>query len=477
MDIFILVIIFLIIHFLKEFIPFRFKSSFYSIVLFFLIIGSIRYFQNVNIFLLFSLFLDLSLLMSGKYKTFTLSKFVLLFLSIKYFNLNIFLNQVIIGFMSYISFFYIVKNEKNLSAANELLLKKSKELNIIRKTSLLLQKSLDYEELIEVLLNTLTSKEALDYDRALIFLYDERMNEFTPYYLKYKNHDKKISLYSKEEEENPIRKIKIPNSIINPFGKAYDTKEPIVINNIDLNDPIQRLVWELLNLANFGLLPLIEKNSIKGIIMVDNYNTKLPIENEDLDNTVSIIHQASTALVNSSLYKQSQNMAYTDGLTGLFNKRFLDFSFEQSLSKLLSKESSLALLIVDVDYFKRYNDTNGHIAGNMALKRIAELLLAESRNKDVVVRFGGEEFCILLFDIEKIGALGVAERMRFKIEKENFIKESKEASGQLTISIGISIFNGENNLEELVDKADKALYEAKNSGRNRIIFYSGDNHD
>ena len=372
--------------------------------------------------------------------------------------------------MSYISFFYIVKNEKNLSAANELLLKKSKELNIIRKTSLLLQKSLDYEELIEVLLNTLTSKEALDYDRALIFLYDERMNEFTPYYLKYKNHDKKISLYSKEEEENPIRKIKIPNSIINPFGKAYDTKEPIVINNIDLNDPIQRLVWELLNLANFGLLPLIEKNSIKGIIMVDNYNTKLPIENEDLDNTVSIIHQASTALVNSSLYKQSQNMAYTDGLTGLFNKRFLDFSFEQSLSKLLSKESSLALLIVDVDYFKRYNDTNGHIAGNMALKRIAELLLAESRNKDVVVRFGGEEFCILLFDIEKIGALGVAERMRFKIEKENFIKESKEASGQLTISIGISIFNGENNLEELVDKADKALYEAKNSGRNRIIF-------
>lgn len=477
MNIFSLLIIFFMIHLLKEFIPYKIKNTIYSLSIFFLMLLSIRYFSNVNIFLLFSLFLDLSLLISGKFKIFILSKFILFFLSIKYFNFNIFMDQMIIGILSYISFLYISKNEKNLSLANELLFKKSKELNIIRKTSLLLQKSLDYEELIEVLLSTLISKEALNYDRALIFLYDERMNEFTPYYLKDKKEEKKISLYSKEEEENPIKKIKIPNSIINPFGKAYDTKEPIVINSIDLNDSAQKLINEFLDLSNFGLLPLIEKNSIKGIIMVDNYISKLPIENEDLDNTVSIIHQASTALVNSSLYKQSQNMAYTDGLTGLFNKRFLDFSFEQSLSKLLSKETSLALLIVDVDYFKKYNDTYGHIAGNIALKRIAELLLAESRSKDVVVRFGGEEFCILLFDIEKIGALGVAERMRFKIEKENFLNENRTWDKQLTISIGLSMFSGENSLEELLEKADKALYEAKNGGRNKIVFYTGDNND
>jgi len=93
------------------------------------------------------------------------------------------------------------------------------------------------------------------------------------------------------------------------------------------------------------------------------------------------------------------------------------------------------------------------------------------------VRFGGEEFCILLFDIEKIGALGVAERMRFKIEKENFLNENRTCDKQLTISIGLSMFSGENSLEELLEKADKALYEAKNGGRNKIVFYTGDNND
>jgi len=136
----------------------------------------------------------------------------------------------------------------------------------------------------------------------------------------------------------------------------------------------------------------------------------------------------------------------------------------------------LALLIIDVDYFKHYNDNNGHIAGNIALKKIADLLLAESRNRDVVIRFGGEEFCILLFDIEKNGALGVAERMRNRIEKEPFLNEKKQPKGQLTISIGICSFTGEKTLEELMEKADKALYKAKELGRNQTVYYGGENY-
>ena len=289
---------------------------------------------------------------------------------------------------------------------------------------------------------------------------------------------KRILLNSDETptEYLDLQFLKVKNSIINPFGKAFDTKEPIVIENIDNSDSVQNILFKTLGTNSFGLLPLIEKNHIKGVVFVDNYNTKTIITNEELDNSVSIIHQASTALINSNLYKQSQNLAYTDSLTGLFNKRYLDFSFEQNLGKLLSKEFDLAALIIDVDYFKNYNDTNGHIAGNTALKRIAELLLTESRNKDVVVRFGGEEFCILLFDIDKDGALGVAERMRNRVEKEAFFNETLQPNKNLSISIGLSMFNGENTLELFLEKADKALYEAKNRGRNKVIYYNGENY-
>lgn len=436
-----LIILFFLIHLLKEFFPEKLKSNFYFFGIF-LLTALLFFAENKNIYLisLFIFFLDTSLLIERRYSLFIIIKTIFSLLALKYISINFLMSQIPIIIFTYLLSFLTLTKEKNLKETFELLLKKSKELNIIRKTSLMLQKSLDYDELIEVLLNTLISKEALNYDRAIIFLFDERLNEFIPYYLHSKIQKEKIYFHIKNDQEYFLKEYKIPNTILNPFGKAFDTKEPIVVNNIDCSDSIQDKFFLELGLVNFGLLPLIEQNHIKGIIMVDNFISKITIENQDLDNTVSIIHQASTALINSSLYKQSQNMAYTDSLTGLFNKRYLDFIFEQNLGKLLGKEASLALLIIDVDYFKNYNDINGHIAGNIALQKISELLLAESRNKDSVVRFGGEEFCILLFDIDKKGALGVAERMRSHMEKEVFYNEEKQPKGQLTISIGLAMY-------------------------------------
>ncbi len=436
-----LIILFFLIHLLKEFFPEKLKSNFYFFGIF-LLTALLFFAENKNIYLisLFIFFLDMSLLIERRYSLFIIIKTIFSLLALKYISINFLMSQIPIIIFTYLLSFLTLTKEKNLKETFELLLKKSKELNIIRKTSLMLQKSLDYDELIEVLLNTLISKEALNYDRAIIFLFDERLNEFIPYYLHSKIQKEKIYFHIKNDQEYFLKEYKIPNTILNPFGKAFDTKEPIVVNNIDCSDSIQDKFFLELGLVNFGLLPLIEQNHIKGIIMVDNFISKITIENQDLDNTVSIIHQASTALINSSLYKQSQNMAYTDSLTGLFNKRYLDFIFEQNLGKLLGKEASLALLIIDVDYFKNYNDINGHIAGNIALQKISELLLAESRNKDSVVRFGGEEFCILLFDIDKKGALGVAERMRSHMEKEVFYNEEKQPKGQLTISIGLAMY-------------------------------------
>ncbi len=479
MSIYIFILIFITFHFIKELFPTS-RFLIYSLSLF----SSLIYFSLIKMDL--SMFIIISLLI---YSTFIIQKnlnyyifplfiTIPLTLAIKTEFKNLMFYQLALYFSTLFIFKFYKKNKIQNIITKELLLKKSKELSVIRKTSLMFQKTLDYDELIEILLKTLTSVEGLNFDRAIIFLFDERMNEFIPYYLKDKNFKKRILLNSGETptEYLDLQFLKVKNSIINPFGKAFDTKEPIVIENIDNSDSVQNILFKTLGTTSFGLLPLIEKNHIKGVVFVDNYNTKTIITNEELDNSVSIIHQASTALINSNLYKQSQNLAYTDSLTGLFNKRYLDFSFEQNLGKLLSKEFDLAALIIDVDYFKNYNDTNGHIAGNTALKRIAELLLTESRNKDVVVRFGGEEFCILLFDIDKDGALGVAERMRNRVEKEAFFNETLQPNKNLSISIGLSMFNGENTLELFLEKADKALYEAKNRGRNKVIYYNGENY-
>lgn len=479
MSIYIFILIFIGFHFIKEFFQ-SFRFYIYYLFLFVTLI----YFGLINpdktIFITISFLIYFSLFSIRNFKHLIILIFPILFL-VLYLNSNfknLFLYQLTIFLSAALINKLYTKNQIQNQLTKELLLKKSKELSVIRKTSLLFQKTLDYDELIEILLKTLTSVEGLNFDRAIIFLFDERMNEFIPYYLKDKNLKKRILLNSEEtpKEYTEIQLLKIKNSIINPFGKAFDTKEPIVIENIDNSDSVQNLIFKILKTNSFGLLPLIEKNHIKGVVFVDNYCTQNIITNEELDNSVSIIHQASTALINSNLYKQSQNLAYTDSLTGLYNKRYLDFSFEQNLGKILSKELDLATLIIDVDYFKNYNDTNGHIAGNTALKRIAELLLAESRNRDIVVRFGGEEFCILLFDIDKDGALGVAERMRNRVEKEPFLNETLQPNKNLSISIGLSMFNGENTLESFLEKADNALYEAKKRGRNKVVYYDGDNY-
>lgn len=464
----------IVINLFRMFFKTSINKLIYNLFMLVCVISSIFRVENINFVVIVLLLSFITSYVS--YRILGLVTFFLLAIileSIKFgFDKEILFYTSISAVIVYIFYTIYEKNAETQILFKEILLKKSKELNIIRKTSLLLQKTLEYDELIDILLNAITSKEGLNFDRVLLFFYDEDTNEFIPTYLK-NSYDKTKTSFNIDSNEIYLD-LKIVNSIINPFGKTFDTKEPLIIDVIDENDVIQKLINEKLNSTHFGLLPLIEKSKVKGIIFLDNNYTKNIIRYEELDNAVSIVNQASTALINSLLYSQSQNLAYTDSLTGLYNKRYLDLKFEQNFSKISAREIELAVLIIDVDYFKNYNDTNGHIEGNNVLKRLSLILLSESRNRDTVVRFGGEEFCILLFDIDKEGALAVAERMRARIEKEPFENGIKQPNGALTISVGATMFNGEDVFEKLLEKADKALYEAKALGRNRIVCYEGD---
>ena len=171
------------------------------------------------------------------------------------------------------------------------------------------------------------------------------------------------------------------------------------------------------------------------------------------------------------LHKKLKDEATKDFLTGLNNVRQFDTSFNSISQLTLRKEEKLSLLFVDIDFFKKVNDTYGHNKGDIVLKVLGEILIDTSRIFDVVSRNGGEEFSVLLLDCDSSHAIEIAERLRKKVETYKF-SISDKINLNITISIGISTYpDTTNKIDDLLEDADKALYEAKRTGRNKVVLY------
>lgn len=164
----------------------------------------------------------------------------------------------------------------------------------------------------------------------------------------------------------------------------------------------------------------------------------------------------------------ADRMAYQDALTGLYNFRFFQEVLPQEIQREQAYSRPVSLLMLDIDHFKRYNDRCGHTAGNEVLQTVAELLRQATRSRDVVCRFGGEEFAVILPGAGADIAQKVAERIRATVEGHDFPGGRDQPGGRLTVSVGAATFPRDaKNPEELVERADAALYAAKGSGRNR----------
>lgn len=171
-------------------------------------------------------------------------------------------------------------------------------------------------------------------------------------------------------------------------------------------------------------------------------------------------------------YEIAATQACTDPMTGLYNRLHLWRTFDRELERAARYGRLCSAIMIDIDFFKNYNDMHGHLKGDEVLKKAAEIFRQNIRNTDVCVRYGGEEFLIIMPETGKDVARLVGEKLRKAFENHDFLHEETQPGGRLTVSVGIATFPEDaKDARALVDKADKALYRAKESGRNRVVAW------
>jgi len=214
-------------------------------------------------------------------------------------------------------------------------------------------------------------------------------------------------------------------------------------------------------------VPMTIGNKAIGILRLDSPKPKF-FQSENIRLLTTIADLGAVAIENAQLYEKIEDLAIRDSLTGLFLRRhFLD-RLTHEVSRDTRQKKDLSFLMIDLDFFKKYNDTYGHMAGDIVLKTLSMMLLdVFDVPGNMVCRYGGEEFAVFLPDCPKKKAVELAEGLRKKVERQAIVLRRQKT--MITISIGISAFPKDAQIkDDLIEKADMALYEAKKKGRNRV---------
>jgi len=202
---------------------------------------------------------------------------------------------------------------------------------------------------------------------------------------------------------------------------------------------------------------------IRGLDLGANDYVTKPFNADELIARVGVMIRVRTA------EDRIRHASNTDDLTGLYNRRYMQQRLEEEMHRASRYSLRLTCILLDVDHFKKINDTYGHAAGDFVLKEIAGIMKQHVRRSDLAIRYGGEEFMLILFENEKKGALKVAERLRADVESHVFNWNGEPL--RVTVSSGVSVFpdTGITMPDELIARADTALYNAKSSGRNMVV--------
>ncbi|WP_422122534.1 GGDEF domain-containing protein [Planococcus sp. X10-3] len=248
---------------------------------------------------------------------------------------------------------------------------------------------------------------------------------------------------------------------------------PIIIGSLFHENKRKDRFFDIMNIRKM-MIAFVIYEAIKTILMLFSTPVNLLI-------AIAMILFAAVAVFAMALILNGENRSQLlrkelefysnrDPMTHLPNIRF----FKNNIGQLVEEQLPMAIIMIDVDYFKVYNDTHGHQKGDAVLRSVAQILMDSIREEDFVARYGGEEFiCCLVAPRDSEEAAELAERIRRNIQDFHFEGEQQQPEGVLTVSIGMSYSSGGTALEELIEEADQSLYQSKRQGRNRVTLFPG----
>ena len=247
----------------------------------------------------------------------------------------------------------------------------------------------------------------------------------------------------------------------------YDQNE-FLHEIVRLNPETEDKILSPSSIMTQHIIPFVFEGQLLGGVA---FYSKESVDYKSIPFYDSFKNELSALLKMKYLYSEVEILSVTDGLTGLYNRRHFEYNIEREFLRAKRYKNDLSIAILDIDFFKNVNDTYGHQYGDYVLKEVANLMKESFRKTDMLYRYGGEELVIIMPETQLENAAIPADRLREKISNYGFIYNGVKIN--LTVSIGVATMNENfNNQKEIIETADRALYNAKQTGRNKVVIYN-----
>ncbi|SHM43535.1 diguanylate cyclase with GAF sensor [Caldanaerovirga acetigignens] len=355
-------------------------------------------------------------------------------------------NYSIMGFIPYFLLMYVFKMYMSLIATN-------RELTALYDVAAILNSALNIEEVIKRVFDS--AKSIAPWDTICLFLYRKGCLEPVMY-------EGFTSDLIRDFRIKPGEGI-TGRALVNKRGEIVSYKKDSRCLKVPGLPAETKSVMSV---------PLVGNKGIVGALTLTS-NRKNAYSAKNLKIMSILANQAAVAISNARLFDKTSHLAATDGLTGLYNHRYIYHQLDQMASRVRTCGGTFSLILIDIDHFKSYNDSYGHLMGDKVLRKLAQIIKQNVRNGDIVGRYGGEEFAIILPDTPGSEACAIAERIRKAVENTEFAVTEEGKKIFVTVSAGVaSCPDDALTVKELVNKADQALlFGAKKKGRNRVVEF------